>query len=87
MKSTLLFATLALVGTALAPAFACEYTHTTAAQSSTVVACAGGKCEAQQPAPTPKRKTSPLSSVRFVKLCELYRAAHALHGAYRVWRI
>ena len=49
MKTTLLFATLALVGTALAPASACDYTHTTAAQSSTVVACAGGKCEAQQP--------------------------------------
>ena len=49
MKTTLLFAVLALVGTAVMPVFACDYTHTTAAQSSTVVACAGGKCVAQQP--------------------------------------
>jgi hypothetical protein len=49
MRTTLLFAALALVGAALTPAFACDYTHTTTAQSSTVVACAGGKCEAQQP--------------------------------------
>jgi hypothetical protein len=49
MKTTLLFAVFALVGTAVTPVFACDYTHTTAAQSSTVVACAGGKCEAQQP--------------------------------------
>ena len=46
---TLLFAALALVGTAVTPVFSCDYTHTTAAQSSTVVACAGGKCDAQQP--------------------------------------
>jgi formylglycine-generating enzyme required for sulfatase activity len=29
---------------------ACDYTHTTAAQSATVVACAGGECEGQAPA-------------------------------------
>jgi hypothetical protein len=46
---TLLFAALALVGTAVTPVIPCDYTHTTAAQSSTVVACASGKCDAQQP--------------------------------------
>jgi hypothetical protein len=50
MKTTLLFAALAL-GAGMTPAAACDShaTHTTAAQSTTVVACAGGKCEAQSP--------------------------------------
>jgi hypothetical protein len=49
MKTVLLFAALAL-GAGMTPAAACDHaTHTTAAQSSTVVACAGGKCEAQAP--------------------------------------
>jgi len=50
MKTIILFAALAL-GTAMTPAAACDYhaTHTTAARSTTVVACAGGKCEAQAP--------------------------------------
>jgi hypothetical protein len=51
MKTALMLATLAFVGIAITPAIACDglTTHTTAAQSSTVVACAGGKCEAPQP--------------------------------------
>jgi Skp family chaperone for outer membrane proteins len=50
MKTIILFAALALV-TAMTPAAACDYhaTQTTAAQSTTVVACGGGKCEAQVP--------------------------------------
>jgi hypothetical protein len=50
MKTIILFAALAL-GAAMTPAAACDYhaIHTTAAQSTTVVACAGGKCEAQAP--------------------------------------
>jgi hypothetical protein len=50
MKTIILFAALAL-GTAMTPAAACDYhaTHTTSAQSTTVVACASGKCEAQAP--------------------------------------
>ena len=50
MKTIVLFAALAL-GAAMTPAAACDYdaTHTTAAKSTTVVACAGGKCEAQAP--------------------------------------
>jgi len=51
MKTMLLCAALAFAATGLTPAAACDYhaTHTTAAQSTTVVACAGGKCEAQAP--------------------------------------
>jgi hypothetical protein len=51
MKTMLMFAALAFVGIGLTPAIACDghTTHTTAAESSTVVACAGGKCEAPQP--------------------------------------
>jgi len=51
MKTTLMFATLAFAGIAMTPAIACDghTTHTTAADSSTVVACASGKCEAPQP--------------------------------------
>jgi hypothetical protein len=50
MKTIILFAALAL-GAVITPAAACDdhATHTTAAQSTTVVACAGGKCEAQAP--------------------------------------
>jgi hypothetical protein len=50
MKTITLLAALAL-GAAMTPAAACDSraTHTTAAQSTTVVACAGGKCEAQAP--------------------------------------
>jgi len=49
MKTSMLIA--ALMFAALAPALACDYhsTHTTAAQNSSVVACAGGKCEARAP--------------------------------------
>jgi hypothetical protein len=56
MKTIILFAALALV-TAMTPAAACDYhaTHTTAAQSTTVVACAGGKCEA--PVPTTQQRS------------------------------
>jgi len=51
MKTALMLATLAFVGIAMTPAIACDghTTHTTAAESSTVVACASGKCEAPQP--------------------------------------
>ena len=57
MKMIMLFAAFAF-GIALTPAVACDYhtTHTTAAESSTVVACAGGKCEAQ--APTTQQSTA-----------------------------
>jgi hypothetical protein len=50
MKTMVLFAALAF-GAAMTSAAACDYhaTHTTASQSTTVVACAGGKCEAQAP--------------------------------------
>jgi hypothetical protein len=50
MKTIVLFAALAL-GAAMTSAAACDdhATHTTAAQSTTVVACASGKCEAQVP--------------------------------------
>jgi Skp family chaperone for outer membrane proteins len=50
MKTIVLFAALAL-GAAMTSAAACDYstTHTTAAQSTTVVACASGKCESQVP--------------------------------------
>lgn len=49
MKTTVLFGALAFVAIGMMPAIACDYTHTTAAQNSTVVACAGGKCDAQAP--------------------------------------
>jgi len=51
MKTIVLFAALAFVGAVSMAheAFACDYTHTTSAQSATVVACVGGKCEAQAP--------------------------------------
>jgi hypothetical protein len=51
MKTIMLFAALAFVGAVsmAGQAVACDYTHTTAAQSATIVACAGGKCEAQAP--------------------------------------
>ena len=51
MKTMLMFAALAFVGIGMTPAIACDghTTHTTAAESLTVVACAGGKCEAPQP--------------------------------------
>ena len=51
MKTIMLFAALAFVGafSLTHQAFACDYTHTTSAQSATVVACAGGKCEGQAP--------------------------------------
>lgn len=51
MNTTMLYAALALLGIAMSQqAVACDYTHTTAAQTKTVVACAGDKCQAQQPA-------------------------------------
>jgi hypothetical protein len=50
MKTVMLLAAMALMGSAAAPASACDYTHTTAAQNSTVVACADGKCETKAPA-------------------------------------
>jgi hypothetical protein len=48
----MLFPALAFVGaiSMTQPAAACDYTHTTSAQSATVVACAGGQCEGQAPA-------------------------------------
>jgi len=51
MKAIMLFASLAFVGALWMTheALACDYTHTTSAQSATVVACAGCKCEVQPP--------------------------------------
>jgi hypothetical protein len=51
MKTIMLFAAFGIVGAAMThQAVACDYTHTTSAQSATVVACASGKCEGQAPA-------------------------------------
>jgi hypothetical protein len=56
MKTNIVFVAFVLGGAIAQQAVACDYTHTTAAQSSTVVACAGGKCESQ--APTTQQGTS-----------------------------
>jgi hypothetical protein len=51
MKTVMLLAAMALVGSVAPPAIACDShsTHTTDAQNSTVVACADGKCETKAP--------------------------------------
>ena len=51
MKTIMLFAALAFVGaiSMTHEALGCDHPHTTSAQSATVVACAGGKCEGQAP--------------------------------------
>ncbi len=51
MKTIMLFAALALVGAVMMhPAVACDHQTTASVKSTTVVACAGGKCEGQAPA-------------------------------------
>ncbi len=50
MKTIIAFAAFALAAAASHQALACDYHAHAAAQNSTVVACAGENCTAQQPA-------------------------------------
>jgi len=65
MKKTLLLVAFGFVGTALTPALACDYhaTHTTAAESSTVVVCDAGGCRALETSTAQREQQSTAPTV------------------------